>query len=94
MYYHSSSPTTTAMTDLGTLDGRIPASLLLGEAAHQEIDPAVALRVGMQLGAGTARTLARMDITLGQGRTLPESSSASMPSYQKPGNCSWMPPND
>jgi hypothetical protein len=52
------------------------------------------LLVGMKLGAGTGGTLARMEITLRHGLTLPEvvsksmSSyvvSKSMSSYQKPG---------
>jgi hypothetical protein len=79
-------PEITAMPDVGRFDGGVPAALLLIESAHQEIHPAMDLPVGMQIGAGTGPALALIDITLRHGLTLPEVSSESMPSYQKPGS--------
>src|SRR5262249_53769961 len=79
-------PAIAAMPDVGRFDGGIPAALLLIESAHQEIDPAVDLPVGMEIGAGTGGALALVNITLRHGLTLLEVSSKSMPSYQKPGS--------
>jgi hypothetical protein len=59
-----------AMADFGRLDGGVPASLLLIESAHQEIDPAVGDLIGMRLGVGTGGALALVDITLRHGFTL------------------------
>ena len=59
-----------AVAELGTLDGGIPAALLLVESAHQEIDPAVGILIGMRLGVGTRGALALVDVTLRHGLTL------------------------
>jgi len=42
-----------AVAELGRFDGGVPAALLLVEAAHQEIDPAMDLLVGMQFRPGS-----------------------------------------
>jgi hypothetical protein len=79
-------PAIAAMADVGRFDGGIPAALLLIEPTHQEIDPAMDLPVGMEIGASTGGALALMDLTLRHGRTLPEVSSVAIPSYQKAGS--------
>jgi hypothetical protein len=78
-------PAIAAMAEVGRFDGGVPAALLLIKPAHQEIDPAVDLPVGVGVGGSTGGAPALMDITLRHGLTLPEVSSVAMPAYQKPG---------
>src|SRR5512135_393715 len=56
--------------ELGTLDGGVPASLLLIEPTEQEIHLPVDLLVGMMIQAEAVGALALMDFLLGHGPTL------------------------
>jgi len=68
--------------ELGTLDGGVPASLLLIEPTEQEIHLPVDLLVGMMIQAETVGAVAVMDFLLGHGLTLrdrPMDSKTSLP---------------
>src|SRR5512135_3693683 len=56
--------------ELGTLDGGVPASLLLIEPTEQEVHLPVDLLVGMMIQAEAVGALALMDFPLGHGPTL------------------------
>ena len=59
--------------ELGTLDGGVPASLLLIEPTEQEIHLPVDLLVGMMIQAEAVGALALMDFLLRHGLTLRDS---------------------
>src|SRR5512135_3423331 len=59
-----------AVPELGTLDGGVPASLLLIEPTEQEIHLPVDLLVGMMIQAEAVGAQALMDFLLGHGLTL------------------------
>jgi hypothetical protein len=66
----------------GTLDGGVPASLLLIEPTEQEIHLPVDLLVGMMIQAEAVGALASMDFLLGHRLTLRDrqrDSSKSLP---------------
>jgi hypothetical protein len=81
-----------AVTELGTLDGGVPAALLLVEAAEQQVHLPVEFPVGMGPRAEASGALALVDFLLGHGPDLPEAISESMPAYQKLGTWSWTAP--
>ena len=59
-----------AVPEPGTLDGGIPASLLLIEPTEQEVHLPVDFLVGMMIEAEAVGTLAVMDFLLGHGFIL------------------------
>jgi hypothetical protein len=69
--------------ELGTLDGGVPASLLLIEPTEQEIHLPVDLLVGMMIQAEAVGALALMDFLLGHGLTLRDRLLDSMTSLPK-----------
>ena len=81
-----------AVSELGTLDGGIPAALLLIEPAEQQVHLPVELLLGVRPRAETVGALAAMNFPLGHGRTLRDVASRSIPAYQKLGTCPWMSP--
>src|SRR5205814_8107113 len=83
-----------AVPDLGTLDGGVPAALLLVEPTEPEVHLPMELLVGVGHRAEALGALAMMDILLGHGPTLREAVSKSISAYQERGTCSWMAPTD
>jgi hypothetical protein len=72
------------VAELGTLDGGIPAPLLLIEPTEQQIHLLVDLPIGMVFLAKAVGALALMDFLLGHRLTLrdrPIDSLTSLPKY-------------
>jgi hypothetical protein len=74
-----------AVSELGTLDGGVPAALLLVEPAEQQIHLPVDFPIGVGLRAEALGALAQMDILLRHGPDLLGAASESMTGYQKLG---------
>jgi len=74
-----------AVPDLGTLDGGIPAALLLVEPTEQEVHLPMEVPVGVCRRAEALGALAVMDILLRHGPTLRVAVSKSIPAYQERG---------
>jgi hypothetical protein len=67
------------VTGLGTLDGGIPAALLLVEPAEQQVHLPVQYLIRVRHRTEALRALALMDFLLRHGPTLRVALSKSMP---------------